>query len=167
MLAITEIKSVRVSPVDDSDYFPLLKSMIAECSHRLLCSLFIIDIVPRAVRHSYVDELLCLIKAAHLRGIDARIIVSGSNTSLAILGTSAVAVKRIGQLGIPVRWAAKYKNPSHAKLVICDNNVLIGSHNWSYNAFFASVQDSVIVYSEQLASVMATEFDQNWSKYEQ
>jgi phosphatidylserine/phosphatidylglycerophosphate/cardiolipin synthase-like enzyme len=49
------------------------------------------------------------------------------------------------------------------KLVVADDHVLTGSHNWSGGAFEGQVQDSVMVTSPDLAAYLSAVFETQWS----
>jgi phosphatidylserine/phosphatidylglycerophosphate/cardiolipin synthase-like enzyme len=126
--------------------------------------MFIVDVTPRA-RRFLVDDLLRQLRTALSRGVDVRVVVSGSNDTLAILESSAIATRRLHQFRVPVRWAAKSVRSNHSKVLLCDDHVLIGSHNWSADAFSGSTQDSVLVSSTELCGAMAQFFARAWNYY--
>ena len=161
---LARFHNVVVSPVFDRAYDSVASRLITNAVSRCLCTMFIVDILPRA-RRFLVDDLLHQLQMACRRGADVRVVVSGSNDTLAILESSAIANRRLHQLGVPVRWAAQSARSNHSKVLLCDDQVLIGSHNWSADAFRGSTQDSVLVSSPDLCDAITQSFDRAWSSY--
>lgn len=155
-----------ITPVADQHYSRVATRLISHAAVRCLCSMFIVDIKPRRGQF-LVDDLLLELQSCRRRGVDVRVVVSGSNDALAILESSAVAVRRFRQLKIPVRWAAEAMRPNHSKVLVCDNEVILGSHNWSANAFRGSSQDSVLIASKELSDHLAASFERRWTTYGQ
>lgn len=86
---------------------------------------------------------------------------------MAIAEASEAARARALDLGVPCRWLTSVPvRGSHAKLVVCDERVLLGSHNWSAGAFDGQVQDSVLVESADLAAHLAPTFERDWARGE-
>jgi phosphatidylserine/phosphatidylglycerophosphate/cardiolipin synthase-like enzyme len=48
------------------------------------------------------------------------------------------------------------------KLVIADNHILTGSHNWSRGMFGTETQDSVLLESPALAAALRVYFEETW-----
>ena len=153
-----------VSGVTDHEYSRVANKLIENAVRRCFCAMFIIDVTPRK-RRFLVDDLLKQLQAARRRGVDVRVVVSGSNDTLQILESSAIARARLDELGVPVRWAAESGRSNHSKVLLCDDRVLIGSHNWSADAFQVSTQDSVLVSSPELCNAMARSFRKAWDSY--
>jgi phosphatidylserine/phosphatidylglycerophosphate/cardiolipin synthase-like enzyme len=51
---------------------------------------------------------------------------------------------------------------SHAKYIVADDEVMLGSHNWSPSAFASSTQDSLWLHSPELAAAMCDAFAAQW-----
>jgi phosphatidylserine/phosphatidylglycerophosphate/cardiolipin synthase-like enzyme len=61
-------------------------------------------------------------------------------------------------------WPAAAGEPSdHAKLVVADDHVLLGSHNWSPGALTDQTEDSVLMREPGLAGHFATRILALWS----
>jgi phosphatidylserine/phosphatidylglycerophosphate/cardiolipin synthase-like enzyme len=102
---------------------------------------------------------------ASWRGVDVRVVVGGSRDNYQIAAIAAAARAVLADAGVPTRWlSARPGRGSHAKLIISDDFVLTGSHNWSPGAFDGSqVQDSVVVSSPSLAGALHMHvFEPQW-----
>ena len=70
-------------------------------------------------------------------------------------------------LGLDARWlTAMDTRGSHMKLVVADDTVIVGSHNWSAGAFDGQSQESVAIRSPSLAAVCARTFENQWNRTE-
>jgi phosphatidylserine/phosphatidylglycerophosphate/cardiolipin synthase-like enzyme len=124
---------------------------------------FLIELDTRFDPDLRVATLLRELAAAHWRGVDVRLVVGGSRTNLLIAEASAAAIQFARAMGIPSRgFGQTNQRGSHVKLIVADNWILTGSHNWSGGAFGEHVQDSVLVQSAALAAYMANVFFKQW-----
>jgi phosphatidylserine/phosphatidylglycerophosphate/cardiolipin synthase-like enzyme len=157
------ITKVPVRRVSDGDYFPVATELIRGCRRRCLVSMFIVDHAVRTDPTARLDGLLMELAAAQWRGVEVKLLVGGSRSNRSILEAALLAVARASELGIEVRLAAATPdNNSHVKLVVADDTVLSGSHNWSQGIFGAQIQDSVRLDDEALAGSLALYFDEQW-----
>jgi phosphatidylserine/phosphatidylglycerophosphate/cardiolipin synthase-like enzyme len=159
------VTGARVRLVPDADYAPTLQAMIAGARWRLLCSIFIVDLAPARDRELVIDTVLLDLQEARWRGVDVRLLIGGSRTNFEIAELSDLARARALQLGIDCRWMTSTRvRGSHTKLVVADEDVLTGSHNWSLGAFTNQLQDSVLVSSPDLAAYCASLFRRQWRR---
>jgi phosphatidylserine/phosphatidylglycerophosphate/cardiolipin synthase-like enzyme len=166
-LIATGVAPATVALVPDISYVNVVLSLAGHASQRLLCSVFIVDVTPTLDRTLHVDVLLESLAAAAWRGADTRLLIGGSrdNISLAEVADAARATARAR--GIPCRWlTSRAVRGSHAKMVIADDTVLTGSHNWSPGALAGNhqTQDSVLVASPDLAALLAARFEEQWQR---
>jgi phosphatidylserine/phosphatidylglycerophosphate/cardiolipin synthase-like enzyme len=151
--------------VPDEAYLPFLAEMVNGARRRCLATVFIVDASSGSDSALLVDGLLLAFAEAAWRGVDARLVIGGSRTNRKMIEMAETARKRAGSLALPCRWLTSAANRgSHAKLVIADDRVLVGSHNWSAGAFTGQTQDSVCVSSPALARVLGDQFEGQWRK---
>lgn len=111
-----------------------------------------------------VRELLKLLAYKSWMGIDVRIIIGDSPDNLDIKGMNAIARHFLQQKGINARRYQGPKKSTHNKfLIIDDNSVIIGSHNWTANAFSRSVEDSIAIQSSGLVAELSKKFLTSWA----
>jgi phosphatidylserine/phosphatidylglycerophosphate/cardiolipin synthase-like enzyme len=150
--------------VSDEAYLPELRALVDNARLTCLCSVFIVDLSPRRSGRLLVDALLGDLASARWRGVDARLLIGGSRDNIEIAETADLARARALSLGVPTRWAtSRPVRGTHAKLVLVDDYVLTGSHNWSIGAFSDQTQDSVLVSSKDLALYLGAEFERAWA----
>ena len=155
----------KVRLVSDDQYLPVLRSLIANATWRCLCSLFLADLSPAGDRELLVDSVLLELQEARWRGVDARLLIGGSRSNFEIAELSELARARALQIGLPCRWLTSKKvRGSHTKVVVADDAVLTGSHNWSVGAFTDQSQDSLLVESADLAAYSAALFRRQWKR---
>lgn len=147
--------------VTDDEYPTVLLDLIRSVKRRCLCSVFIIDPVGE---HPVFGSLLDALEELLWLGADVRIVIGGSRENYAIAERSASARAIFADRGIPCRWLAAKpeRRGSHAKLVVADDHVLLGSHNWSPGAFAGQIQDSIRVESPALAAYLAGFVNEQW-----
>ncbi len=156
-----------VTLLADLGYAQGLLQTLRAARERLWCSVFIVDLTPTDQGRLVVDELLLTLAEAAWRGADARLLVGGSRDNIALAETADAARARALALGLPCRWlSSRAVRGSHCKLVIADDTVLTGSHNWSPGALVGEqqTQDSLCVRSAALASLAAQRFERQWRR---
>lgn len=164
------LPTARVALVTDGNYGDIFLGVAASARRRLLCSVFIVDVTPTIERAVPIDGFLATIAEAVWRGLDARLLIGGSRDNIALAEAAEAGRARARALGIPVRWLTSYNvRGSHAKLVVADDEVLTGSHNWSAGAVSGTrqTQDSVLVRSPELAALLAARFEGQWLRAEE
>jgi phosphatidylserine/phosphatidylglycerophosphate/cardiolipin synthase-like enzyme len=159
------IMEVPLARVSDGNYYPAVLGLLRASTHRCCCSLFIVDHFLEGDPAARVDTVLTELASAHWRGIEVRLLIGGSRTNARIEKASLMADARARQLGIETRLASARKGlSSHVKLVIADDWVLTGSHNWSRAMFGAETQDSVLLRQPAVAASLGAYFDHQWAK---
>jgi phosphatidylserine/phosphatidylglycerophosphate/cardiolipin synthase-like enzyme len=156
---------VGVTQVSDGDYYQTVLRLIRRSVGQCLCDIFIVDHDLGRDLDLRVDRVLLELAATSWRGADTRLIIGGSREVRDIRGATLLAWARARDLGVEARLAAATKDrSSHAKLVIADDSVLMGSHNWSRGMFGDETQDSVLLESSALAATMRVYFIDKWIK---
>ena len=161
----TGIKNVEVSLITDENYFSVVKSLLNKYRKLVWTSIFIIDLNTSNQNFMKVHELLVSLKNAEWEGSDVKLIVSGSKTNLSIANTSLAASYLIDSMQLPYKiLMTKNKETSHVKMLIIDDMVILGSHNWSPGSFGGQTQDSVLVKSKEFSAYCQLLFKHQWFK---
>lgn len=160
------VHNVPVVPVPNGEYRSTTAQLISSAYRRCLCSLFIVDINPDTDHDLHVNALLQHLARTAWSGADARLLIGGSRTNIAIAEASNAATKVAKEYGIAARWiSARPGRGSHIKLVIADDRVLLGSHNWSGGALAGNQrQDSLLIMSIDLAEYYTFLFNEQWTR---
>jgi phosphatidylserine/phosphatidylglycerophosphate/cardiolipin synthase-like enzyme len=156
------VVDAQVALACDGDYETLVKAMIGRARSRVWVSMFMLDLAtpdPKLRVLGVLQEMA----AAQWRGVDVRLLIGGSRTNLDMVNNSATALAVAKRLKLTARWMTAQKaRGSHAKYVVADDEVLLGSHNWSPSAFANSTQDSVWLQSAELAAYLCDAFVAQW-----
>jgi phosphatidylserine/phosphatidylglycerophosphate/cardiolipin synthase-like enzyme len=166
----TGILNTKAKLVCDSEYHQCVRLLCLKARRRIYVSMFIVELLPgesaqddTALRPSIIVELLEDLRHACLRGIDVRLVIGGAEQNIRIQDETEAALAHCRKLQIPCRLAALHpKKSSHKKIVVADDFVLTGSHNWSYGAFSGQTQDSVLIQDPRLASYFASSIARQW-----
>jgi phosphatidylserine/phosphatidylglycerophosphate/cardiolipin synthase-like enzyme len=159
------VVGAKVKLISDEQYQSALHGLITNASQYCLCNEFIVDLSPVRDRELLVYSILLDLRAAAWRGVDTRLLVGGSRSNFEIARSAEFARSAAGKLGIPCRWMTSHKRQStHAKWVVVDDWVLLGSHNWSSGAFSQETQDSILVQSRDLAAHLHFKFEEEWKR---
>jgi len=123
---------------------------------------------PERDRELLVDSILLEIAKAIWRGVDVRLLIGGSRSTFEIAKLSDAARNRALSLGIPCRLLESHKiRGSHVKLVIADDLVLLGSHNFSHNDLIDVTQDSLLIKSDSCSAYLSTLFEDQWKRLDE
>lgn len=163
------VAAARAALVSDTRYLATLLALAQRARTRLLCSVFIVDVTPTERGQLPVDDMLRAMADATWRGTDTRLLIGGSRNNIALAEAADAARARALELGLECRWlSGRAVRGSHTKIVVADERVLTGSHNWSPGALVGErqTQDSVLVKSPDLAMVLARRFETQWQRAE-
>lgn len=158
------VRNASTALVSDSDYPEIASQLVAGAQRHCVSSVFIVD--PDPIEHDWylVDRLLQLLAGAAWRGVDTRLLIGGSRRNPQIRDACVLARERAQSLDVPTRLlAATEQRSDHAKIMVADDHVLLGSHNWSPGAFGGQTQDSLLIDSAPLAASLISRFEQRWS----
>lgn len=158
------LAAARAALVPDDVYRTVAASLVNGAAGHCLASLFIVDPNPLEDSDLVVDALLHDMAGAAWRGADSRLLIGGSRDNARIRDACLLARARAQELGLPARLLAATDHRSdHAKIVVADDAVLLGSHNWSPGALTDQTQDSVLIRDAALAGWFTTRFEALWA----
>lgn len=150
-----------VALVSDDAYRSVLGRLLDRARRRVFASIFLIDIDDVSDDCAVMETLLSL-RLAVLRGVDVRVMIGGAPGNLQMSVSAKAARTAMQQLGVPCLLLADSDLSSHKKLAVLDDNVLLGSHNWSKLAFAGSTQDSLLIANSAMAEYCAQMFAREW-----
>jgi phosphatidylserine/phosphatidylglycerophosphate/cardiolipin synthase-like enzyme len=152
-------------PLPDADYFWYLAARIPRAKRRVYLYMFIAD--ARAGRDPLlmVRVLIRQLARAHRRKLDVRVILAQTTTAdIAIANDTTLAFCTAH--GLRCRETTSRMRPPHAKYLIIDNEVIVGSHNWESGAFRNFVEDSVAIRDQKITTRLLEHFGTQWRSSE-
>lgn len=148
--------------IPDRDYLSFVGRLFAAAERRCLVSVFLVS-APWRDRELVMETLLVGLADAGARGVDARLLVGGAGSDTVMAQLAEAARQRAGELGVACRSITSIpKVAGHSKVIISDDNVLVGSHRWSQAGGGDEHTDSVYVTSGSLARMLDKRFRQQW-----
>lgn len=106
------------------------------------------------------------LKQAIKRGVNVQVILDQDKISDKYNSTqiNSSALKQLKKIGANAKYDSK-ENVTHTKIVLIDNQkVVIGSHNWTANSLRNYHDISVLISSRPVAKSYATDFDLRFRK---
>ena len=161
------IESTMAGLIIDAQYRTTVRMLCQRARRRIYASVFIVELVSDSGLETEVIKLLDDLMDAYNRSVDVRLMIGGSSQNIDIQDKTEAALVHCRRLGIPCHLVAlQSEKSSHKKIVVADNYVLIGSHNWSPGSFRGQTQDSVLVQDARLAAYFAHQLAQDWRNLE-
>lgn len=162
---MTAFTASRVAPVPERDYAEIALAMVERARVRLWVAMFICDIRPNRDVEGLVLELVSAVISRHRLGVDVRVLVTGAvrTTDIAVANTASALY--LSNAGVPVRRVFatdEGRSGTHGKFVICDDQALVGSQNWTDDGFRLNTEDAVLV-DGSASEVLASEFLRLWA----
>lgn len=108
------------------------------------------------------NRLLEAVAAAHARGVDVRVVLDHS-AWVDDHGINDAAITYLTERDVPLRLAPAAVT-THAKVLVCDDQAIVGDANWSYSGLTQYNGTSVVVRDADVAAELATWADQKWSE---
>ncbi len=156
-------KTENVIPLSNDDYYYYLMGKINNAKYRVYASIFIINSLISKDVELKVRDLIKNLAYAKWRNVDVRIIF-GNSKNCEIKTANETTARYMHSLGISVKqYESLFRSSLHSKYVIIDDELIIlGSHNWSNGAFAKNLEDSVAIYSKELNTILNDEFHKLW-----
>jgi phosphatidylserine/phosphatidylglycerophosphate/cardiolipin synthase-like enzyme len=151
--------------IPERAYFDFVLASVQSSRRRIWVSQFIFDVRPsRDVAGSVLEVALALVERSRA-GVDVRVLLTGSVSTPDVAVANLATALLIGAYGVRQRRlfdvGADTRTGSHAKFAIWDDEAVIGSQNWTDDAFRLNLEDSVAL-SGQVVDVLADEFLRLW-----
>jgi len=150
--------SGQVAGIGDAQYLERVRPLLSSASRRVLVVLYQLDPDDQDS-----DSLLQALFDARSRGADVRVLLESSAFADDVNAANQKAASRLVAGGIPVRFDSK-DVVTHAKLVVCDDRVVVYSGNWVGSALRRNHEAGAIVDSVPIAEEAAGYFEQRWAE---
>lgn len=151
--------------IAEREYYDLLMSCVQAAGRRIHASIFLFDARPVRDPRGHVLDLVMALAERRRLGVDVRVLLTGQ-VETAALGVANVATGALLESHrVPHRrmfGSAGGRSGSHAKFALIDDLAIIGSQNWTDDAFNDNLEDAVLLRGSALAPLEA-EFARLWS----
>ena len=145
--------------VNDRDYYHTIKKDIENAKSTIFVSMYIMKYDPIDTEDWANDLIQELVKAKE-RGVSVRIIIEYLEFYNDPKTVNLEAEKYLSENGVDVRLDYDSSVTDHMKLVIIDDEIVyIGSHNWSEAGLYYNHETSVKIISKNIASIMNEFFE--------
>ena len=130
--------------IPDEKIAASMRYLIAAAKSEILISTFKIQ-RPTRRRALALGSLLDLVCERSKAGVQVRFLMNWNDTFKGVAKTNAPVASAFRAAGIDVRYLQNTRC-AHAKILICDRKaMIIGSHNWSVQAFTLNFELSILI----------------------
>lgn len=138
--------------ISNRKYFPAVKKLIQEAQKEIKISIYYMALTSKGP----VSELLNELVNAKKRGVDIEIVLDWDSSPEVFNKEDIKNVKAFSFLkrnDLKVFYDDN-KALNHSKYLVIDKEILVvGSHNWSANAFNSNHESTLVVRSKELAAI--------------
>jgi phosphatidylserine/phosphatidylglycerophosphate/cardiolipin synthase-like enzyme len=162
---MTAFAGASATRIPDRSYADFVLASVEGSRRRIWVSQFIFDVRPPRDLAGEVLELVLALAERRRVGVDVRVLLTGGVSTPDIAVANLATGLLISGYGIPhrrmFRVDASARSGSHAKFVVWDDHALVGSQNWTDDAFRLNLEDSVAL-SGRPVDILAEEFLRLW-----
>lgn len=117
----------------DGDYFDRASTLIDGAKRHIDLVVYGMNADPKYPQ-SDVNQLIGKLAAAKLRGVGVRVLLEISSPDLGVNDVNRTAAQALKNAGLEVRFD-RPDEITHAKLLLVDDQAIVGSNNWGYGGF--------------------------------
>ncbi len=117
----------------------------------------------RNAEDSRTNRLIDALVAARRRGVDVKVILDRSDYNKILNKINTVTREYLEEGSVKVRFDPE-KTTTHAKVVIADDQVMIGSANWGYLAMEVRNESSLIISVPEVVEFFEEYFMKIWDE---
>lgn len=160
----TKLKAGKGSILMRHAYMPFVKSQIEASATSFYLMMFLGTTTAGTTEQEGPLELIKGLESAAANGIDVRVILDQDDVGQAYksLLINSPMVARLLDSSVPVKFDTK-ETLLHSKvLIVDDDKVVLGSHNWTFNSFYRTNELSVFFEQSETAAFYKNRFIQFW-----
>ena len=151
------VASGSVKTVVNRQYFPEVLALLQGAERQIRVIMYGIKYDAKYAG-SKVNQLVEALAAAQARGVDVAVIMDRSDYNDTLNQINEPAKQYLAGAGVAV-----YDDPiritTHAKMILADDRVLIGSANWGYDALERRNETCVLINEPEIAAFFREYFD--------
>ncbi|MEZ0289629.1 MAG: phospholipase D-like domain-containing protein [Sulfolobales archaeon] len=142
----------------DREYYETLASWLSKANKSVYIIMYVIKYDPKDPS-DIVNNLLNILIDLKKRGIEVRILVDDET-----LRSYPETLNFLKKNNLSVRLDESSSKTTHAKIVVIDDQIVfIGSHNWTESALKYNHEVSVLIIDHSTASILKRYFENIWS----
>ena len=147
---LPSVESGAVKTLVNRQYFPEVLALLDGAAQRIRVVMYGIKYDPK-YSGSKVNRLVEALAAAHGRGVDVAVVMDLSDYNATLNEVNAPAKEYLAAAGVAVYDDAE-KITTHAKMILADDRVVIGSANWGYDALERRNETCVVIRDPEIAA---------------
>uniref|UniRef100_A9AAK4 Phospholipase D/Transphosphatidylase n=1 Tax=Methanococcus maripaludis (strain C6 / ATCC BAA-1332) TaxID=444158 RepID=A9AAK4_METM6 len=142
----------RIEVLNDEKYYYYVLNRIKYAKKEIDVIMFSIYLNPK------ISELIDELVNARKRGVMVRVILEEE------VGSNILAQSKLSSQHILVKFHDSKK--THNKLIIVDDTVIVGSHNWTDKALFENNESGIAISNENVLKEEKEYFESLWRSVE-
>jgi len=142
----------RIEVLNDEKYYYYVLNRIKYAKKEIDVIMFSIYLNPK------ISELIDELVNARKRGVMVRVILEEE------VGSNILAQSKLSSQHIMVKFHDSKK--THNKLIILDDTVIVGSHNWTDKALFENKESGIAISNESVLKEEKEYFESLWRSVE-
>ena len=154
---LPSVESGGVKTIINRQYFPEVLGLLNGATQRIRVVMYGISYSPKYAGGK-VNQLVEALATAHNRGVDVAVVMDLSNYNTILNRVNGPAKDYLARAGVAVYDDAKTVT-THAKVVLADDAVVIGSANWGKAALEERNETSVLVQDADVADFFGAYFE--------
>ncbi|MBP7653631.1 hypothetical protein KA977_09430 [Candidatus Dependentiae bacterium] len=155
------VKLENAEPIVNRNYFPRVLKLISDSNKYINLYMYGLRISDAKSSNSPINKLLNALISAEARGVKVRVMMEQSDYNDLINKYNYEVAEYLKENKIEVRFDP-LKEITHAKLLIVDDIVVLGSTNWGYGAMMQYNEANLLVKTDITASFFNDYFEKLW-----
>lgn len=151
------VESGSVKTVVNRQYFPEVLGLLGSATQRIRVVMYGINYSPKYAGGK-VNQLVEALAAARGRGVDVAVAIDLSDYNATLNKVNAPAKEYLSAAGVAV-FDDPLKTTTHAKVIVADGCVVIGSVNWGKDALERRNETCVAIRDSAIADYFADYFE--------
>ena len=153
------VESGAVKTIVNRQYFPEVMGLFNAATQRIRVVMYGINYSPKYAG-SKVNQLVEALAAARARGVDVAVAIDLSNYNALLNKVNGPAKEFLAGAGVAV-FDDDLQVTTHAKMIVADDVVVIGSVNWGKDAIEHRNETGVVIRDPEIAAYFAAYFDRS------
>ena len=154
---LPSIESGGVKTLVNRQYFPEVMGLLNAATNQIRVVMYGIKYDPKYAG-SKVNQLVEALAAAHGRGVNVAVAIDMSDYNATLNEVNVPAKEYLASAGVAV-YDDPVKTTTHAKMILADDRVVIGSVNWGFDALERRNETCVVIHDPEIAAYFAGYFD--------